>query len=80
MVPVLLGPQKRLDQIRVVDATTESMTIRYPRAFTVPKYTADGIGFVVTILDIKPNVFTLHWLVAALAVAFDTHLRPDSNL
>ena len=80
MLPKLLGPQKRLNQIRAEDATTESMTIRYPRAFTVPKYTADGIGFVVTIPTVIPNVLALHWLVAALAVAFDTHLRPDSNL
>ena len=79
-MPKLLGPKKRLDQIRVVDATTESVTIRYPRAFTVPKYTADGIGFVVAISGVIPNVLALDWLVAALAVAFDTHLRPDSNL
>ena len=79
-MPQLLGQEKRLDQKRVVDATTESMTIRYPRAFTVPKYTADGIGFVVTILDIKPNRLILHWFVAALAITFYPHLGTDSNL
>jgi hypothetical protein len=80
MVPKLLGQEKRLDQKRVVDATTESMTIRDPHTAVIPKNMSHRIGRVITIPTVVPNILTLDRLVAALAVAFDTHLRPDSNL
>jgi hypothetical protein len=80
MVPKLLGSQKRLDQIRVVDAATEPVTIRDPRAGVVSKYTADGIGLVVTIPNIEPNVFVFDRLKTAFAFTCYLHRGPNVKL
>jgi hypothetical protein len=73
-------PEALFHQVFVEDAPSEPMTIRDPHTGLVSEDVFHSRGRVVTILDIKPNVLALDWLVAALAVAFDTHLRPDSNL
>jgi hypothetical protein len=80
MVPVLLGPQKRLDQICVVDATTEPMTIRYPHTFVISEDVFHSIGRVVAIPTVIPNILTLDRLVAALAVALHPNPGSDANL
>ena len=80
MVPVLLGPQKRLDQICVVDATTEPMTIRYPHTDVISEDMSNFVECVVTILDVEPNRFILDWLVAALAIPPYPHFGSDTNL
>ena len=79
-MPKLLGQEKRLDQKRVVDATTESMTIRDPHTGVISEDVFHSIDRVVTISTVIPNVLALDWLVAALAVAFDTHPRPNAKL
>ena len=79
-MPKLLGQEKRLDQKRVVDATTKPMTIRDPHTGVISEDVFHSIDRVVTISTVIPNVLALNWLVAALAVAFDTHLGTDSNL
>jgi hypothetical protein len=75
----LLGPQKRLEQILVEDATSEVVTIPHPHTAVVPKNMSYGIGFVVAISTVIPNVYALDRLVTALAVALHPHLGSDTN-
>ena len=80
LLPKMLGSQKRLEQILVEDATSEVVTIPHPHTFVVPKNMSYGIGLVVTVPTVIPNVLALHWLVAALAVTLHPHLGTDTNL
>ena len=56
------------------------MTIRDPHTGVISEDVFHSIDRVVTILDVEPNRLIFHWLVAALAITFYPHLRPNAKL